>query len=275
MNSNQTVSTAVGRLFSAGVAGADVVDRDLHIGRDRVVSVVLVDIDGRLTFVLSAETCAQDALLFTLDALAFGKTHLPALARHSAHPRLRAELAPAVWLVARAIDGEARARLAGLDARRVRVFELLSLSSQRGASEYLSEVALERGGDAEHAASLDFGFLDRLTAQARPFGESIVERVRHLDEHVEASGSATELEWRVGSELIAGVVAESGSLHGHVPGIEEHVAIEDSEALERFLEAVVQRYLGVARVSFSDPAHVDHSEPLLTAEELAAFDPAR
>lgn len=272
---SETVAAAVGRLFGAGGSGAEVVDRDLAIGQDRRAAVVLVDADGRLTLVLAFEALDDEALLATVDTMSFAKLHSAALCGHCSAPQLRADLPPAVWVVSRRASRALAERWSALDPERVRVFALVQVESRRGSADYLTEIALDARGRPPAGAARAPSFLERLSSDARPLGETIVERVRHLDEDVEVHASSEMLEWRVRNELIASLESKLGSIQGSIPGVEDATSIDCHDAAERFLEAVVERYLGVAESTATSASLAVAGQALLTAEELAAFDPTR
>lgn len=274
MDQAETVTAAVGRILGAGFPGVEIVDRDLVFGRQSRVPYVLVDGDGRLVLALALDTTGDEAALTVLDALSFARAQASALARHLGSTRLRAELNPAVWIVARELDAALRARLAALDPRGLRAFELVRIESRRGVGEYLTELPLF-GDLALRPAVSPLGFLDTLTPDLRELGESIVRRVERLDDDLETSRSQDALAWRFHAETVCSLSAGQGGMAGNVPDSKFDSGIASREDAERFLDAAVQRYLGLlGQGELFDATRSPLREPLLTPEELAAFDPA-
>jgi hypothetical protein len=271
VNPKETVAAAVGRMFAAGVAGVEVVDRDLTLCKERVATVVAVESGGRMVLVIACETLDDGALLGAVDALAFSKLHLPALVRHVASPRVRGDAPPAIWLVARQLDPAAKQRLAALDRSRVRAFEIVRLESRRGVSDELSEVVLDLPAAGLERRAVP-AFLEQLAAAERALAELIIDRARHLDEDVELVQHEHSLEWRLRGSIIAGLASEGGVLRGSIPGRDALDALDCAAAAEAFLEGVIGRYLDLCGDLDDAPAQVRVDEPLLTAEELAAFD---
>lgn len=277
----ETVTAAVGRLFAAGHPGFELVDRDLVLSRHRRVPFVGVDAAGRLVLVVCLELDSGDGASLALDALAFARARAAALQRHLAAPRLRSPLSAVVWVVAREFSAEERVRLQRLEPGAVRMFECVSIESQRSAGDYLQEVgtpseAAPAGASAASAAPTASGPLAALPSGVRELAEGLVRRVEHLDDDLEATRTPDHIAWRFQDELVCSISLVGGELAGAVPGGGFEGAISGPEHVERFLGAAVQRYLAV--LGHGDLIAVPRppaAAPLLTAEELAAFDPTR
>jgi hypothetical protein len=275
LSPSETVVAAVARLFASEASGVEVVDRDLVLGRDRRVPLIVADGEGRLVLVLALEKAGDEALILALDALAFARTYRAALARHCESRGVRADLEPSVWIVARDIEEPVRARLEALVSPRVRLFELVRIESRRGAAEYLSEVALAAAPSGAAGPVVPPSFLDGLALDVRPLGETILQRAARLDEDLETAQTGQALAWRVRGDVLGGMEAENGTLRGSITGGEGRTPIDSPADAERFLDGLVQRYLQLTRGSPLAGAEPGLGEPLLTPEELAAFDPTR
>ncbi|MBM3988793.1 MAG: hypothetical protein FJ294_12650 [Planctomycetes bacterium] len=276
----ETVSAVVGRLFAAGHPGFELLDRDLVLARHRRVPYVGVDELGRLVLVLCLEPEAGDAAALALDALAFARARSTALVKHLNAPRLRTPLAAVVWVVARGFGADERVRLARLEPGAVRMFECVCIESQRSVGEYLLEVsaASETAPSATvaPAATSPSAPLAGLPQPLRELAESVIRRVEHLDDDLDATRTPDHIAWRFQDELVCSVSLMGGELAGAVPGGDFDGAIAGPSDVERFLGAAVQRYLAV--LGHGDLIAVPRPStpaPLLTPEELAAFDPKR
>jgi len=276
----ETVTAAVGRLFAAGHPGFDLLDRDLVLARHRRVPFVGVDGTGRLVLVLCLEPETGDAASLALDALAFARARATALVKHLNAPRLRAPLTAVVWVVAREFGADERVRLQRLEPGAVRMFECVCIESQRSVGEYLLEVSAPSeaapGAPAAAAAPAASGPLAALAPGVRELVEGVIRRVEHLDDDLEATRTPDHIAWRFQDELVCSISLLGGELAGAVPGGSFDGAIAGPADVERFLGAAVQRYLAV--LGHGDLIAVPRpgpAAPLLTPEELAAFDPTR
>ncbi len=279
--SPETVTATVGRLFAAGYPGFELVDRDLVLSRHRRVPYLGVDDAGCLVLVLCLEADAADATSLALDALAFARARDTALLRHLNSPRLRTPLKAVAWLVAREFSTDERVRLQRLEPGAVRLFSCVCIESQRNVSDYLLEVSV--AADAAPAAvpgpshaPAPSGPLAALAPNLRELAEGVVRRVEHLDDDLEATRTSDSIVWRFQDELVCSLSLVGGELSGAVSGGGFDGSILGSEGVEHFLGAAVQRYLAVLGhgdlIAVPRPAA---TAPLLTPEELAAFDPTR
>lgn len=276
----ETVTAAVGRLFAAGHPGFELLDRDLVLSRHRRVPFVGVDGTGRLVLVLCLEPETGDGASLALDALAFARARAPALVKHLNAPRLRSPLAVVVWVVAREFSADERVRLQRLEPGAVRMFECVCIESQRSVGEYLLEASAgsepASGATVAPAAPAPSGPLAGLPQGLRELAEGVIRRVEHLDDDLEATRTPDHIAWRFQDELVCSISLMGGELAGAVPGGSFDGAISGTADVERFLGAAVQRYLAV--LGHGDLIAVPRAGtamPLLTPEELAAFDPTR
>lgn len=240
-----------------------------------------VDGAGRLVLVLCLEPDAGDAASLALDALAFARARATALVRHLNAPRLRSPLTAVVWLVAREFSTDERVRLQRLEPGAVRLFECVCIESQRSVSDYLLEASV--ANEAAAAAAVNpttvpaaSGPLAALAPNLRDLAEGVIRRVEHLDDDLEATRTADSIVWRFQDEFVCSLSLVGGELSGAVPGGGFDGPITGPEGVESFLGAAVQRYLAV--LGHGDLIAVPRSAaaaPLLTPEELAAFDPTR
>ncbi|MBM3991314.1 MAG: hypothetical protein FJ298_09965 [Planctomycetes bacterium] len=276
----ETVSAAVGRLFAAGHPGFELLDRDLVLARHRRVPYVGIDELGRLVLVLCLEAGGGDAASLALDALSFARARATALVKHLNAPRLRTPLTAVVWVVAREFGADERERLGRLESGAVRTFECVCIESQRSVGEYLLELSgaseAAPSATAAPAAPSSSVPLAGLPQPLRELAESVIRRVEHLDDDLDATRTPDHIAWRFQDELVCSISLIGGELAGAVPGGGFDGAIAGSGDVERFLGAAVQRYLAV--LGHGDLIAVPRPgapAPLLTPEELAAFDPTR
>ncbi len=282
----ESVTVAVGRLLTAGYPGIELLDQDLVFGRKRKIPFVGVDGAGRLVLVLCMQPDVEDAASLVLDVLAFARARAGALARHLSSPRLRTPLVPVVWVIGRELSTAERMRLERLEPGAVSAFELVRIESQRHVGEYLIEAplfappssppsTLATQASAAGPSSLSTA-LDMLPQALRELAEGVIRRVEHLDDDLDAVRSADGMAWRFQDEVVCSLSFAGGVLAGIVPGGDFDGTLRGPGDVESYLGAAVQRYLALLGhgnlIAVPRPGGV---EPLLTAEELAAFDPTK
>lgn len=278
MERNESVLTTVARVLGEVFPDVEIVDRDLSVGRERSLQLAAVDGGGRLLIVLIVDEPSDEVALLALDALAFARRNVVVLAGHFRCARLRPELAPLLVVVARRFDETFAGRLGALDPRCVRAFELRRVVSARGSADYLAEI--DPAGAAPHRerAAEPAGFLEALDAAHRELGELLLRRIARLDHELEAVRRGGGIDWRLHDDLVCSVSARDGAIAGQVPGHPPLSGIGTRGEAEHFLAGAVQRYLALARGKPAASARVQGEfgrEPLLTPEELAAFEPTK
>lgn len=279
MDRQETVLQTVARILGEVFPDSEIVDRDLAIGRGRSIQLAAVDAGGRLLLVLLAEESGDEIALAALDALAYARRNAQVLTSHFHSARLRPELPPLLVVVAASFDDVLLARLGALDPRLVRAFELRHVASSRGAGDYLAEIDPAGPAQPRERASEPAGFLDALDPERRELGERLLRRIARLDEELQPTRRGQGLAWRLHDELVCSLTAREGAIEGQVPGTASVAPIETRDDVEGFLETIVQRYLSVIRGRPPGAPRGASSafgrEPLLTPEELAAFEPTK
>jgi hypothetical protein len=268
----ESLVSACARILPEVLPGTEILDRDLAIGPDRRVPLVLADPNGRLVLALPLEESHDAALLLVLDALAFAQEHGALVRRHVEALRVDVELSAAVWAIARDFSPEFLGRLRATEARALRVLRLVTVESRRGSRAYLQDVPMQRPARASDEPAL----FDDLPPERRELAQRLVRRIERLDEELEPARDGTALVWRLREEPVCALQVRGDGLEARLPDDAEAAAISNAVQLERFLERAVERYLALlrgraGRLGFEP--HAAGSEPLLTPEELAAFDP--
>jgi len=270
----ESVVESVARIWPELFPGAEILDRDLAVGRERLVPFVAVDAAGRLVFAVAVESADEAAASLVLDASVFIQRCASVLARHFDSPRLRPELPGTVWLIAQRFQPEAIARLRAMDTRRLRVFELVQLESRRGSRTHVSEVQLELDSTPPDPSAGEREVFDDLPAEGRALGDVILQRLARVDDELESNRRGAALEWRFHDEFVCGVSVGEGTFEGHVSDGVDPTPIVSREGLEHFLERAVSRYLTLLRQRRVESPRASSAlrEPILTPEEMAAFD---
>ena len=282
---SESVTAATGRLLAAGHPGIELLDQDLVFGRKRKIPFVGVDGAGRLVLVLCVQPDVEDTAALVIDALAFARSRSAALARHLSSTRLRTPLVAVAWVIGRELSSAERLRLERLEPGAVSAFELVRIESQRHVGDYLIEAPL-----ASWTPGPPFGApspgpaapsslptaLDVLPQALRELAEGVIRRVEHLDDDLDAVRSTDGIAWRFQDEVVCSLSFAGGALAGAVPGGQFDGALRNPGDVESYLGAAVQRYLSLlGHGNLIAVPRPGGGEPLLTAEELAAFDPTK
>jgi len=262
--------------------GLELVDRDLEVGAERRADLVGVDGDGRAVAVLLVDGGDEQAPLVALDAFAWLARHRALLAAHLESARLDPGLEPLVVLVAERFEDRQLERLAGLSRAAVRCLELRTVTSQRGERTYLVPAPFPFGeGDALDPEGTH-ALLRALSPEAAALAEGLLRRLDRVDDELERAADGHGVVWSLADQRLCGLRAARGMLHGSV-GRRAGAPIHSSADAEDFVERVMRyfaRWLGVpaegGAVADEDDAEpapdaFDPAAPMLTAEEIAAF----
>jgi hypothetical protein len=282
------IEAGLERGLLAAVPGLEIVDRAMAFPGGAHADLVALDEGGRLLFALLVDGDAEETSLVALDLLAQARSHLALIARHLSRPGMgpgvRADLEPRLALVAEKFSESTRSRLTPLTGERVLLLEIRELSSASHASVYLVPVPpLPLVGAPRAAAAEDF--LAELSDRSRHLAESLLRRLRRLDESLESLASRDDLQWRFRGRVLASLRSSEGRLEAHLPATGEAIELESQAQLEAVLERALGRYVELLEgqdeeedQDFDLPGDLGRgmirprdTGPLLTAEELEAF----
>lgn len=280
--------------LAAALPDLEWIDRNLELGDGRRVDLVGVDGSGRALALVLVGADEEQGLLAALDAHAWFADHQSLLDGHFGHPRLDPERAPRVVLVAERFSERMLARLSGLDPAIVQALELRQVTSQRSVRTYLVPAR-----SAAHGASPDDptgarALLRGLAPEPAALAERLLRRLIRADDEIELSADGAGVRCTLDGEALCGLQARRGALTGWVgeDAPEPLAHAEDGEAwIEQVLRAL-RRLLPASgpttrprdprghtepdaavepKERSEGPDPFDPGAPLLSAEELAAF----
>lgn len=270
----ESLREAVQRMLGDVIEGVEFLDRDIELGGGRHADFAALDSRGRLVLVVVALGPVDETVLRTIDALDFARRELALLAEHFQSARLRTDFEPLVAIVAADLESSLQARLASLDPRSVRCFELRKITSAAGSRTYLAEVALApRPGALDPLRML----ADASNVHSHALLADIERRLARIDGDLERIESDAEAEWRLGSQVLCTMSVESDALTAYVPTVGALRRIESLAAADSFLDDVVRRYVALSNSPSSDARGAAQAQlqietaALLTPEEIAAF----
>jgi hypothetical protein len=262
------------------VPGLEICDRDLDVGEGRRADLVGIDGDGRAVAVLYTDGRDPGAVLVALDAFGWLARHRGLLAEHLESARLDPGLEPLVVLVAERYEERLLERLAGLSRAAVRCLELRVVTSRRGERTYLVPARLPFGGGDVEDPDGRRALLRALAPEAAALAEGLLRRLDRLDDELERAADGHGVVWSMGAERLCGLHAARGALLGSL-GRRAGAPLRSAADAEDFLERVVRAFgklLGAPEVGGGaeeavdvDPDAFDPATPILTPEEIAAF----
>jgi hypothetical protein len=255
--------------------GIEILDRDLRIGPEQRIPLVAADGAGRLVLALPVSGDREEDSMLVLDVLAWMHEHEGVLARHVDRPAPKRELPSAVWVIAPRLERPFLAKLRAVQSPALRAFELVAVDSRRGRRTHVAEVPLGDAPAAAEAPRDEIAFFASLPREPRALGELLVRRLARLDDELGARRHAGALEWRLRDELVCGVSLRGEALEAEVPDTAGAARLASTKDVERLLDRAVHRYLVLRRAMPIEGARAAQSlrDPILTPEELAAFEP--
>ena len=250
------------------LSGAEVLERDLRVDDAHHADLVAVDVRGRLTLALISEHAGEELFLATVAAVTFARSNRDALALHLGARTLRSELEPLVIVAAQSFDANVLARLMTLDPAVVSCCELRTVESRRGRSHRLVPVRTDAPAARAPASEL---------AEVTPL-ELLDARLSRIDEELSATSESGARAWHWHEQTLCTIQIDEARPRGSVSESGELFELDVAGEAERFLDAVVGRYVALA-VSVEDTSVTPVGSELsrlqaaasLSAEEIAAF----
>ncbi|MCK6445555.1 MAG: hypothetical protein L6Q99_04120 [Planctomycetes bacterium] len=263
-------------------AGFEVVDRELDLGEGRRVDWVGVDSTGRLVLVLLVREDGVEPVIAALDALAFVQKNRGVLAGHLQNQRLRPDVSPIVALVAESFSDRMLGRLSSLNAEAVRLFELRTVASARGAHVYLAPIEARPAREAVIAPRGAEVFLSRLDVERRALAELALKRIGRIDDLVGYTASEKTVTWRWQGELLCSLSSVDDQLDARIEPGGAGERLTSTADLEAFVDLALARYVDLLGAATPPGGGLGHGlaaaqeprlEPreLLTPAELEAF----
>jgi hypothetical protein len=267
----------------------ELVDRDLELGGGRRVDLVGVESSGRPVALLFLESDEDAAVLAALDARAWFHVHRDLLAEHFGHPRIDPDLTARVVLIAEQYSERMLGRLAGLDPEVVHCYELRRVASQRNERSYLVSARLPSSSPATADPTGTRALLHALSPEGANLAEGLVRRLERMDDELSLIADGGGVRCVLDGQTLCGLKASRGALLGWV-GDSAAQPLASADDSETFVEEVLRHLRhrlprspaaerrpgapgapGTAGMTGPLAAAFDPNTPLLTAEEIAAF----
>lgn len=252
--------------------GLEVLDRDIvvtNVPTERRANWVGVDRDARLVFVLFAEAGDETVAQFVLATCAFGADGLLASAKRWRSANVRVDLAPRVVVIAPSFTTRTLRALSFIASDMLIVLELRSLERADGAEPFLVRV---HAPSTETSASRAF---DAWPASVRGTLERLSREVKRVDPEIDERLQSDSLRWSWRGDEIANVTTVEGVLIVAEAKTRAKIALDDQARHEAWLERFITEHCERRSVVPHSARPLDlldrSSEPLLSAEELAAF----
>lgn len=265
--------------LSLSIEGLTILDRELAFDGLGRIDFAGIDAEGRLVLILLLDDDADKASLESLDLAVIAEDHRGLIARHLGVPDKSECGAARCVLVAESIDSRLNKRLALLRGS-FEMFELQSLASERGSQTYLvparcveSEGASSKAPEVEEVSAEEF--LVDLNTASRDAAEVLLARMHRMDSEFSVIFTATGGRWAFNGRELLCVERKSEGLIGRVLPAGRPVILDDVSAVEGIVEEAFSAYVLLLGL-FDDiedayPVPAPSSEPLLSAEEIAAF----
>lgn len=252
--------------------GFELLGRDLELSNSERADIVGIDGHGRLTLVLDAGGEGEEPVLRALDALAFARRNVEALARHFEATRVRNELAPRVLLVAEGFSRKLIERMVPLAGHGVDLFELRELRTRERATTWLAAAQPIESAAGAPAITED-AFVAGLDPRLRETARALLGKVRRLDPEVEVVATRRSVAWRHDGQPLGRIENTDGRLYSAAAPRHELRVLESSGDGERFLEALLGRFVELlghgASASRAEPDDVSANLPTGLAASAA------
>jgi hypothetical protein len=240
--------------------------------------VVGVDRSGRLVLVLFVDGGEDSTAIAALEVLAFARANLEFAAQHWSAHGVSAGRSPIVVLIADHFDARLKHVLAIVDREALRLFEVRALRSASSVSSYLSPCEAPPGASGLARASPE-DLLSTWPGESRALAADLSRRLARIDDALEPGAVSDALVWRNRGRAVCTLAWIGGVLQGEVGADRSAVRIETQDDADSFLERALREQMHSWSTDADGgerkrrPADIleRRGEPLLTAEEMAAF----
>lgn len=257
-----------------------VVDRALDLSRgpvrgtaSRRADLLALDAAGRPVIVLLVDGRGDDTVLAAVNAVAFARHSSDALAQ----PRReepRPAIAGRVALVAESYSSRTLEGLGLLPEDELLLFEARRVESASGSQIRLARVRPSSPAREEGPPPAREDFLARVAEARRGTADVLLKRLARVDAGIEGSFEEGQASFACEGREICRLDVEEGALQGSIPALKRRLPIHGPDDVDAFLDEVLREHILLLGEGWGTPppaAARPAEEPILTAEEIAAF----
>jgi hypothetical protein len=274
-----------------------IADRGLDLSRGpirgiatRRADLVAFDGAGRPVIVILVDGRGDDVILTAANAVAFVRQNSDALARSDREepaggPLATQTIGPSggpgrVALVAESYAARTLEGLALLPESELLVFEVRRIESSSGSQVRFARLSPAPQSSAAPADRTDRqSFLSRIPETRRGVAELLLRRLSRLDSGIQITFEAGAASFRCEGRELCVLLAAEGELLGAIPALKRSLPIHGPDDADAFLDEILREHLLVlgegwgtrSRSVAGETPGREAREPLLTAEEMAAF----
>lgn len=265
--------------LSNSIEGLTILDRELAFEGVGRVDFAGIDGRGRLVLVALLDDSPETASIEALDLAVIAKRHGGLIMHHLGLPPLPSASSPLCVLVAESLDARLLDRLALLP-QEFEVFTLQSLVSERGRQTYLVPAVVHgscSSAPEEEAVEIlsPEEFIVSLDTPSREAAEVLVARMERMDSEFDVIFTPSGGRWAFGGREFLRVERRNERIIGRVLPGGRPVVLDGTPAVEGLIEEAFSAYVRLLGLfdeneeAYQVPSV--SSEPLLSAEEIAAF----
>ena len=257
-----------------------IVDRGLDLSRgpvrgtaSRRADLLALDANGRPVIVLLVDGRGDDTVLAAVNAVAFARQSAGALAQPRREEPLRA-LGGRVALVAESFSARTLEGLGLLPESELILFEARRMDSAAGSQIRLSRVAPASARREEEPPVARDDFLARVVETRRGTAELLLKRLARVDSGIVSSFAEDLASFECDGRELCRLEIEDGALQGAIPALKRRLPIHGPDDADAFLDEVLREHILLLGEGWGTPipsAPRGGGEPILTAEEIAAF----
>lgn len=239
----------------------------------RRADLLALDATGRPVIVLLVDGRGDDTVLAAVNAVAFARQSADALAQPRREEPLRA-LGGRVALVAESFSARTLASLGLLPESELLLFEARRVDSAAGSHIRLSRVSPSSTRREEEPPVARDDFLARVVETRRGTAEVLLKRLARVDAGIQSSFEEGRASFECDGRELCRLEIEEGALQGAIPALKRRLPIHGPDDADAFLDEVLREHillLGEGWGTPSPPPAKRGEEPILTAEEIAAF----